>query len=244
MTRLSRVFAESWKISSVWWCRSTVTRSLEESSCTILWVRQPQGKESWVITGHLNGIRDFLEKPAWMHQVQTAVSPGRECITEKPTPRICSGLSNSLCTQLQCPLVSLWWSPFSGSAPWQRKQNQKKVLGNVFIRCFVDPASRPIPFLLFLLWKKTFKEMFWEGVEGSHFACSCHYLQSLTLPGLFDFWGKKKCKSALSSCLCLYSFCVSLLLSCAFLLVSSLSFSSVSSLSFSGWFVIAQLSLP
>lgn len=34
--------------------------------------------------------------------------------------------------------------------------------------------------------------MFWEGVEGSHFACSCHYLQSLTLPGLFDFWEKKK----------------------------------------------------
>lgn len=75
----------------------------------------------------------------------------------------------------------------------------KKFLRNVFIHCFVGPERWTYFFPILLAQKK----IFWEGIERSPFACSCHYWQLSTLSGLFSF-GENFYKSILSSCIGLY----------------------------------------
>ena len=173
-------------------------------------------------------MRDYLKKPAWMHKLWTAVLLRW---TGRPILRIYL-LSYELspfpgCFSLALVVLVLRWFSFTG------KQKQKSFWEMFSSIVLLALSSGPISFLFFLLWKKL--KSFGKGLREAPLLVPVItgnfqlFLSFLVLGRIFI---SLYCHPALA--FTLYESSLKLNLFCAFLLISSFSFSS-------RWFVITQL---
>ena len=98
-----------WGVESILyicWCKSKWLENLEESNYNIFKFTNTGVKESWVIANYFHEMRDYLKKPAWVHNYEQQFYWDE---LGDPILRIWL-LSFELWTHFHCALALLWSS--------------------------------------------------------------------------------------------------------------------------------------